>query len=76
MRSALHPPFYSQARVTCACGASFLTGSTQPQMQVETCSVCHPFFTTESRPRIANSQAQRFARRYAQFSNLIATSRS
>lgn len=63
MRSNFHPTFYPNAVVTCACGASFVTGSTHPSLHVETCSACHPFFT--STPRLAaSSQIERFIARY------------
>jgi large subunit ribosomal protein L31 len=42
---ALHPKWYSDAKVTCACGNSFTTGSTIPEIQVEVCYNCHPFYT-------------------------------
>lgn len=45
MKSGIHPQYYDQAKVTCACGNSFTTGSTLPQIEVEVCSQCHPFFT-------------------------------
>lgn len=47
MKKNIHPQWYPQAKVTCACGASFTTGSTKPEIHVEICSQCHPFFTGE-----------------------------
>lgn len=47
MKKDIHPEWYPQAKVTCACGASFVTGSTKPEVHVEICSQCHPFFTGE-----------------------------
>ncbi|MCJ7804300.1 50S ribosomal protein L31 [Patescibacteria group bacterium] len=47
MKKDIHPQWYPQAKVTCACGASFVTGSTKPEIQVDICSQCHPFFTGE-----------------------------
>jgi len=47
MKKNIHPQWYPQAKVTCACGASFVTGSTKPEIQVDICSQCHPFFTGE-----------------------------
>ncbi|MDE2001447.1 MAG: 50S ribosomal protein L31 [Patescibacteria group bacterium] len=41
----IHPTYYPKAKVTCACGAVFEVGSTKPELQVEICSNCHPFFT-------------------------------
>jgi large subunit ribosomal protein L31 len=48
MKSGIHPQ-YNQITVTCSCGASFLTGSTKPDMTVDICAKCHPFFTGEMR---------------------------
>ncbi len=41
----LHPKYYPEAKVTCACGNTFTTGSTRPELKVEICHKCHPFFT-------------------------------
>lgn len=45
----IHPKWYPNAKVTCACGSIFNTGSTRPEIRVEICSKCHPFFTGEMR---------------------------
>lgn len=45
MKTAIHPKWYPKAKVTCACGNSFVSGSTKPSIQVEVCSNCHPFYT-------------------------------
>lgn len=47
MKSDIHPTWNPQATVTCACGNTFQTGSTQGDIQVDICSQCHPFFTGE-----------------------------
>jgi large subunit ribosomal protein L31 len=47
MKKKIHPQWYPQAKVTCVCGASFTTGSTKPEIHVDICSQCHPFFTGE-----------------------------
>ncbi|MDI6871352.1 MAG: 50S ribosomal protein L31 [Bacillota bacterium] len=44
MKEGIHPPYY-QTTATCACGASFKTGSTKQNLRVELCSKCHPFYT-------------------------------
>ncbi len=44
MKEGIHPN-YGPAKITCACGAVFETGSTKKEMRVESCSNCHPFFT-------------------------------
>ena len=42
---AIHPKYYEDAKVTCACGNTFTIGATVPEIQVEVCSNCHPFYT-------------------------------
>lgn len=44
MKSQIHPQWFD-AKVTCACGNSFVVGSTIPEFKVEICSQCHPFYT-------------------------------
>jgi large subunit ribosomal protein L31 len=48
MKTGIHPK-YVEATVTCACGNTFKVGSTKPQMRVDVCSKCHPFFTGTQR---------------------------
>ncbi len=48
MKAAIHPK-YHQAEVTCACGNTFTVGSTLPEIKVDICSACHPFFTGKMR---------------------------
>jgi large subunit ribosomal protein L31 len=45
MKKDIHPEFYPKAKIKCACGAVFEIGSTKPELRVEICSKCHPFFT-------------------------------
>lgn len=45
MKKNIHPPYFPQAKVKCACGYSFTVGSTKPEINVEICSHCHPFYT-------------------------------
>ena len=47
MKEDIHPKFYPDAKVTCACGNTWTTGSTQKEIRTEVCSKCHPFFTGE-----------------------------
>jgi large subunit ribosomal protein L31 len=49
MKKDIHPTYYPDAVVTCACGNSFATGSTQKEIRVELCSNCHPFYTGTQR---------------------------
>lgn len=45
MKAAIHPKYFDNAAVTCACGNKFTTGSTLEKIDVEVCNQCHPFFT-------------------------------
>jgi len=45
MKKEIHPKYYPEAKVSCACGNAFTTGSTLKELKVEICSVCHPFYT-------------------------------
>ncbi len=45
MKSDIHPKYYENAKVVCACGNTFNVGSTLPEIHVEICSACHPFYT-------------------------------
>ena len=45
MKKDIHPKYYSDAKAKCACGATFIVGSTKPEIQIEICSHCHPFYT-------------------------------
>jgi large subunit ribosomal protein L31 len=63
MKQGIHPT-YHQARVTCACGETFLTGSTRQSIRVEICSKCHPFYTGQRKFVDAEGRVQKFARKY------------
>lgn len=45
MKANIHPNWYPEAKVTCACGNTFTVGATVPEFQVEVCNACHPFYT-------------------------------
>lgn len=45
MKAKIHPIWYPEAKVTCACGNSFVFGAIYPELRVEVCSNCHPFYT-------------------------------
>ena len=47
MKANIHPQWYDDAKVSCACGNTFTIGATKPEIRVEICSHCHPFFTGE-----------------------------
>ena len=45
MKKVIHPTYYADAKVVCACGNTFTTGSTVKELHIEICSNCHPFYT-------------------------------
>lgn len=49
MKKGVHPKYYPSAKVTCACGNTFTTGSTIEELSTELCSKCHPFFTKKQK---------------------------
>jgi len=49
MKQGIHPKWYPEAKVICACGNTFTTGSTKEEIRVEVCSACHPFYTGQQK---------------------------
>lgn len=63
MKAKIHPE-YVEAKVHCACGNEWMTRATRPELRVELCSSCHPFFTGEQRIVDTAGRVERFKRRY------------
>jgi len=63
MKNDIHPTFYEDAVVTCACGNSWTTGSTVKEIRTDVCSSCHPFYTGEQRIVDTEGQVDRFYKR-------------
>ncbi len=64
MKKGIHPP-YTDAFVSCACGAKFRTRSTVGDIKVDICSSCHPFFTGTQKIVDTEGRVERFRRKYA-----------
>jgi large subunit ribosomal protein L31 len=45
MKKDTHPTYFPEAKIICACGKVYTTGSTREEIRIELCSACHPFFT-------------------------------
>lgn len=60
MQSIGHPTWYTQAKVSCVCGNTFTTGSTLPEIRVEICSNCHPFYTGTQKLVDTKGQVDKF----------------
>ena len=63
MKADIHPNWFPEAKVTCACGNTFITGSTIPEIRVELCSNCHPFYTGAQKFVDTLGQVDRFVKK-------------
>ncbi len=63
MKAEIHPS-YIRCVVTCGCGSKFVTRSTKPEIHVEICSVCHPFYTGKQKFVDTAGRIDRFRRKY------------
>ncbi len=63
MKKGIHPKYY-KAKVRCACGNTFETGSTKKEIRVEICSSCHPFFTGKQKIIDTTGKVESFRKKY------------
>ena len=63
MKKDIHPE-YMETVVTCSCGNTFTTRSTRPELHVEICSQCHPFYTGKQKLVDSGGRVERFQRKY------------
>lgn len=63
MKEGIHPN-YVEADVSCACGNSFKTRSTRPEIRLEICSACHPFFTGKVKLIDTAGRIEKFQKKY------------
>ena len=66
MKSKIHPKWFADAKVTCACGSTFTTGSTLQNIGVEVCSNCHPLYTGQQKFLDTAGRVDKFNQRVAQ----------
>jgi len=76
MKAKIHPKYYPEARIICACGNTYTTGSTSPELKVDICSQCHPFYTGEQRIVDTAGQVDRFMKRLERTADTVDTIRS
>ena len=76
MKAKIHPKYYPEARIICACGNTYTTGSTSPELKVDICSQCHPFYTGEQRIVDTAGQVDRFMKRLERTADTVETIRS
>ena len=60
MREGIHPKWFPEARVICACGKTWTVGAAMAELRTDVCSNCHPFFTGEQRIVDTEGQVDRF----------------
>lgn len=63
MKADIHPK-YVEARVVCACGNTFQTRATVPELRVDICSACHPFYTGKQKFVDTAGRVERFQRKF------------
>ena len=63
MRVSIHPQYYPAAKVKCACGNHWITGSTRPEISVEICNHCHPFYTGKEKVLDTRGRIDKFKKR-------------
>lgn len=71
MRSGIHPE-YVESKVTCSCGETFMTRSTKPELHVELCSKCHPFYTGTQKLVDTGGRVQRFSNKFGNAAAAVA----
>ena len=64
MREGIHPN-YVECKVTCACGNSFITRTTKPEIKLDICSKCHPFFTGKQKLVDTAGRVDKFLSKYS-----------
>lgn len=65
MKADIHPTYHSNAVATCACGATYVVGSTREAIDVEICATCHPFYTGVEKVLDTTGRVDRFKKRAA-----------
>jgi len=70
MKAGIHPK-YEVVTVHCACGETFVTRSTRPELRLEICSKCHPFFTGKQKLIDSAGRVDRFQKRVIKTQNIV-----
>lgn len=70
MKKDIHPQYYPDAKAICACGNTFTVGSTQPELKVEICAACHPFYTGKEKLIDSAGRVDRFRKLQAKKTDL------
>lgn len=70
MKEKIHPTYFPEAKIVCACGKIYTTGSTREEIHVELCSNCHPFFTGKQKLVDTARRVEKFQDRTAKKSTV------
>jgi len=75
MKADIHPKYFPNAVIACACGAQYKTGSTQERIDIELCAACHPFFTGKQKIVDSARRVEKFGTRTGAKAVTIKTSK-
>ena len=70
MKKDIHP-YYVECTVTCSCGNTFKTHATKPELKIDICNVCHPFYTGTQKLIDTGGRVQRFSDRFGSATDLV-----
>mgnify|MGYP001602824245 CR=1 FL=1 len=73
MKDKIHPQYYTDTKVTCACGNVFVTGSTMKEIRTELCNKCHPFYTGKQKFVDTARRVEKFQEKMSRVSAVAAT---
>ncbi len=71
MKKQIHPEYFEQAKITCACGKVYEVGSTTNDIQVELCAACHPFYTGTQKILDTARRVEKFEERKKQAAAVV-----
>lgn len=66
MKQGIHPQWFDDAKVSCACGNTFIVGASKPEIRIDICAKCHPFFTGEMKFVDSLGRVERFKQKMEQ----------
>ena len=75
MKANIHPQYFPQATISCACGAKYVTGSSKEHIDIELCAACHPFFTGKQKIVDTARRVEKFTNRTGAKAGAVAASK-
>ncbi len=73
MKKDIHPEYHNESKISCACGKTYTTGSSQAEIQVEICANCHPFYTGEEKLIDTAGRVEKFKKRQTKATATVKT---